>query len=118
MSCEREERTATVEMTFDVCKEHMESHVSSAALHAEGMDPMAVADALMSLIEETVTYRMAEYPPLRLLVTSEWEGESLPERAQKQIVALAARDYMTNSIASRAYHEGQVGAVMEMPFNL
>lgn len=117
MACEREERSANVEMSFDVCKEHMESNPLSVALHADGVDPMVVAESLMSLIEETATYRLAEYPPLRLLITSEWDGEVLPERAQKHIVSLAAREYMVHMIRDRSYHTGQQAAIMELPID-
>lgn len=119
--CEREERKASVDMTFVGCAEHGHFEAESLAIDSSRLDPMDVADTLFSAIEEMIVAHISHHPEIASLLTQEhkWEWsespEQLPDRAQKQLAKLLAHQLMLSRVASRGYARMVESAVLSFP---
>lgn len=109
--CETQELTATVTLSFEACKEHGHGRMTSAMMESGGAPVMAIVDGILGMVEESLAQFAADYPSLTSL--NGWD--TLPERAQRHLAKLLARDVMLSKVAERDYNVAGAGALLTLP---
>ena len=116
-SCNMIEGTATIEMTWQVCKDHGEASPRGAQVHFTGVDMTDVMDLAFATLEEALSQHLGDFPPFHAEITKDW-GENigvLPTRAQQHLAKILANIYMSASVVGRTYATHSESALLIIP---
>lgn len=119
--CERIERKVSLTLEYVGCAEHGHMEASDATLSSGGIDPFQVADDALSVLEESVAFRLMEEQAITNLLSYQYEWawssevEELPDRAKKRVAKLLAQQFLLSRVAGRGYQRNTRSELLRFP---